>query len=96
MTPSPYRPSNGTEGMWFMSRFCDHCQHEAAFRADADGSNSCRIVALTMALDVHHPDYPREWIETVNGPTCTAFLAETDPEAGPVNDPRQIPMELPV
>lgn len=73
----PYRPSNGSEGMDFDDRWCSHCTRDAAFREDPDGADGCPIYAKTFALDISHPDYPKEWIEDENGPRCTAFT--TDP-----------------
>ena len=65
-----YQPSNGTEGDWFMARFCHHCHHESF---DNDIDNHCDIIALTMLLKVTDDDYPKEWIRDENGPRCTAF-----------------------
>lgn len=66
--PDLYRPSNGTEGDWFMSHWCDRCSRS---------HGSCDILTATMAYDVTDPEYPREWREDERGPLCTAF-AETD------------------
>lgn len=63
-----YRPSNGTEGDWFMSQFCDRCAKDTE-------ASPCPIIAATMALDVDDPDYPEEWIEDDSGPRCTAFAS---------------------
>lgn len=71
-----YRPSNGTEGEGFMSRWCGRCERDAAFRRDPDRHDGCRIAADAMAYDVTDPEYPREWIRTESGPRCTAFVAE--------------------
>jgi len=73
-----YRPSNGTEGEFFMADWCDRCDRDRAFR---DGtSDSCPIAAATMWADVNSPDYPREWICDAEGwpgnPRCTAFVAD--------------------
>jgi hypothetical protein len=69
-----YQPSSGSEGAWFMSRFCDLCKRDAAFR-DGTG-DSCPIAADTMVYSVDDPEYPREWIEDESGPRCTAFEPE--------------------
>lgn len=64
----PYRPSNGTEGEMFMSRFCYRCQH------DEDEEEPCPILTMTFALPIEDPDYPKEWVHDRNGnPDCTAF-----------------------
>lgn len=66
-----YRPSNGTEGEMFMSDWCARCTKDKP-------PHGCQIIALTMALEVDHPDYPAEWVEDDDGsnPRCTAFEAE--------------------
>lgn len=76
----PYRPSNGSEGEGFFDAFCSVCARDAAFRAtnyEGDGALGCPILAATFALDLDHPDYPKEWIEDDQGSRCTAFT--TDP-----------------
>lgn len=75
--PTKYRPSNGGEGIDFDDQWCSRCTRDAAFREDPDRNDGCPIYAATFALDVDHPDYPREWIEDEEGPRCTAFT--TDP-----------------
>ena len=70
--PEPYRPSNGTEGAIFMSRWCDRCERDRDFR-DNDG-DSCPIAAATMIYRRTDPEYPKEWREDgPEGPRCTAF-----------------------
>ncbi len=72
--PQLYRPSNGTEGIYFQERWCDHCKADKAFRdsgyEDGDG---CPILAATMGYDITHPKYPREWQWQKGEPICTAF-----------------------
>jgi len=63
---APYQPSNGTEGMWFMDKFCDRCHYEV-------GGRQCPIILKTMVLDMEDPDYPKEWIYNDGGPVCTKF-----------------------
>lgn len=67
-----YRPSNGTEGEWFIAKWCATCVHEQARRDDPD-ADGCDIVTWTMALPIDHPDYPNEWQYGPNGPRCTAY-----------------------
>lgn len=70
----PYRPSNGTEGAGFMSRWCDRCERDRDYR-DNDG-DSCPIAANTFVYDWNDPNYPVEWREDgPEGPRCTAFEA---------------------
>jgi hypothetical protein len=71
-----YRPSNGSEGDGFYSKWCARCERDRGFREIADDCG-CLILAMTLALDTDHPDYPREWVEhPTEGPKCTAFVEE--------------------
>lgn len=64
-----YRPANGSEGAWFMSKWCDKCAYD-----QSDDGDFCKIQCLTMALPVGDPDYPKEWTFNDDGkPICTAF-----------------------
>lgn len=69
----PYRPSNGSEGEWFQSKFCDLCRFDAKYRRTQDGKDGCKILANVYAYNIDHPDYPKEWIEDDGGPRCTKF-----------------------
>jgi len=73
----PYRPSNGTEGMWFDSQWCEHCARDAAWRENVN-NDPCEILNLTFALDINHPEYPKEWIKDDDGgnPRCTAHTED--------------------
>ena len=73
-----YRPSNGTEGEWFHSNFCDQCLHDREYREKQE--NGCELICFAMAFDTKDPEYPKEWIEDENGPRCTKFELDT-PEA---------------
>ena len=77
----PYRPVNGTEGMWFDDLWCDWCARDQEFRScpDVDPALGCKILADTFVYDIRDPFYPKEWIEDDDGanPRCTAFT--TDP-----------------
>lgn len=65
-----YRPSNGTEGAGFMSRFCDQCRNDDG----GVGETVCEIIGNTMAYDVDDPEYPDAWCYGQDGqPQCTAF-----------------------
>ena len=72
-TPAPYRPSNGSEGVWFESKFCNQCERDDW----ASGGNGCPIQAAALAFDETDPSYPKEWIEDASGPRCTAFTLAT-------------------
>jgi hypothetical protein len=76
----PYRPSNGSEGVYFMASFCDKCEN------DIDEENPCPIIGASMAYGVDDPRYPKEWIQDevglgefpIKNPKCTNFK----PDAG--------------
>lgn len=71
-----YRPSNGTEGRSFESRYCDRCRHE-----DPDKDKWCHIHTIAMGCYTDDPEYPKEWTFTSTGkPTCTAFQAMPTPD----------------
>jgi hypothetical protein len=74
----PYRPCNSDEGAWFEGKFCDLCKRDAAYRRDPDHGDSCPILASVLALSIDDPNYPKEWVEDVDGknPRCTAFEEE--------------------
>lgn len=48
-----YQPSNGTEGIYFQERWCEHCKADKAFRDGGyeNGSEGCNILARTMARE---------------------------------------------
>jgi len=70
----PYRPSNGTEGVYFMADFCDKCANDTE-------ESPCSIIGASMAFDVDDPQYPKEWIQDeagpgefpIKNPRCTNF-----------------------
>jgi hypothetical protein len=63
-----YRPSNGTEGLWFEEKFCCTCEHDEA------AGKSCDILCRTFVFDIKDKEYPSEWIYDENGqPRCTAY-----------------------
>ena len=71
-----YRPSNGTEGMAFIERFCDRCVKS---EGDKEKQQSgCEILMLTMMFSLDDPEYPKEWIyDTDDDTCCTAFEVKT-------------------
>lgn len=77
-----YRPSNGTEGECFISSMCGTCERSGRPGKPDDAGHElmgCSIVGRTMAHDITDPEYPREWIITDDGPTCTSFVPLGDP-----------------
>lgn len=81
-----YRPSSGTEGEWFFSRWCRRCER------DRHEDDRCEIIGMTMAHDVDEPEYPVEWQYGADEtPCCTAFVPEGQP-APPDRCPHTVDM----
>lgn len=69
-----YRPSNGTEGAGFLSKWCCNCER--------DKDEDCPIVAATFTYEADDPKYPPEWCFDADGnPHCTAFVEFGNPLA---------------
>lgn len=68
-----YRPSNGTEGEMFMSRWCARCAKDN-LNPDT-GEGGCEIIANAFAFDIADAEYPREWRYVDGEPVCAAFEA---------------------
>lgn len=66
-----YRPSNGTEGIEFMNRWCFRCAHGVP---DADGWPLCEVLAASFCFPLGDEGYPHELIYSDIGPRCTAFV----------------------
>ncbi len=59
MENKPYLPSNGTEGVIFMEKFCDKCYKRY----------NCTILIKSLV-----GNQPKQWVYTnENKPTCTSF-----------------------
>jgi len=72
-----YRPSNGSEGMMFMERWCAKCQRDAAYRAGT--GDSCPIVCNSLIHSIDEEGYPAEWQYGDDGqPRCSAFELAKD------------------
>lgn len=74
-----YRPSNGTEGMWFNDDWCAKCANDAEQNGSKDYDDCaphelCPIIANSMCYGVNDQEYPCEWIEDEDGPRCTTFV----------------------
>lgn len=87
----PYMPSNGSEGMWFCSEFCDNCIHQ---HPDPSKQPQCDEILLESLIG----NQPPEWIYMNNEPTCTAFRrwdwgnddGWNEPPAPEPEDPNQL------
>ena len=81
----PYRPSNGSSGDWFESQFCNRCEKDRKYREYMEKNEvgpqpeSCGILGAALTFETEHEYYPKEWIEDENGPKCTAFEHEIQP-----------------
>jgi hypothetical protein len=96
-----YKPSNGTEGEWFIDKYCMNCFH---CDPDPRGKKQCMLLCASMCYDVNEPEYPKEWIyDDENKPTCTKWQKwdwDTDgnpddpdnPNAPQPEDPNQLVM----
>lgn len=87
----PYRPSNGSEGEFFMAQFCEHCAR--------DGEDSpCFILGAAFAFNIGEEGYPAEWVQDEQGTRCTAFTLEASPDEVDRfyarRDPRQASLPL--
>lgn len=87
-----YQPSNGTEGMYFVEKFCMNCIHEKFIHTHDDNDAKCDIFSNSLLYTIKEPGYPREWTYDENGkPTCTAFKkwdwGIDDGEGGGLNEP---------
>lgn len=69
-----YQPSNGTEGMYFTSKFCEQCIHEKFMHTGEAGDKQCDIFNRAFLHDKNDPEYPDEWTyDSEDKPTCTAW-----------------------
>jgi hypothetical protein len=81
-TQRPYRPSNGSEGDWFMLIWCSKCVKDSE-------AKPCLILLRTLALGVNDKGYPSQWIEDDDGPRCTAFSDRIKSPLSIIRDKRQ-------
>lgn len=84
-----YQPSNGTEGMFFIEKYCFNCIHEKFSHTQDHNDKKCDILSNTMIYDVKDPKYPEEWCYDENDtPCCTAFSKwDWGNDEGRLNDP---------
>lgn len=76
-----YRPSNGTEGSCFHSKWCRNCARDSAMNEglEVDECNDdqlCEILGDTFIYSIDDPEYPKEWrhCNETGYPICTAFV----------------------
>lgn len=71
----PYRPSNGTEGLWFVDEWCRNCIHGKYEHTGDISDKPCELLTASFMCDIKDPMYPKEWIyDKDDRPTCTAFV----------------------
>ena len=67
-----YQPSNGTEGMWFIEKFCMNCIN---CDPDPNGPKQCEILCRSMTFNIKDPNYPTEWTyNDMDEPICTSWV----------------------
>lgn len=66
-----YQPSNGTEGSWFMGKYCMNCIH---CDPDSNGDKQCNILLRVLCYNINDPEYPEEWVYENNEPKCTSHI----------------------
>lgn len=84
----PYRPSNGTEGCWFITTFCERCIKDAAVNrggSEPRYEDGCQILARSFA-----EGGAPEWVEMDSGPFCTAYVPD---EGQDPNEPTKPELE---
>jgi len=88
MSNKKYRPSNGTEGMLFISDFCENCIHEKFMHTQDHNDKQCDILDRSFLHEVDEPEYPSEWTYDEDGsPTCTAHVKWDWGDDGDPDDP---------
>ena len=92
----PYLPSNGTEGEWFMEKWCANCLNDCYPNMDGDeraerrelGSLGLHAWAnidseqeCEILANALAGEQPDEWIRDERGARCTAFRDDPDSPA---------------
>lgn len=71
-----YRPSNGTEGMAFMAKYCEQCKADSKYQKTEDAEDGCPILLASLIYNVDDELYPKEWLiegTDLRTAQCTAF-----------------------
>ena len=85
MKGKPYRPSNGTEGDYFIDEFCMNCIN---CNPDPDGEKQCDILRDTFVFDISDEGYPKQWVYDDNEkPSCTDWIKWDWGNDGDPDDP---------
>lgn len=101
LTGNRYKPSNGSEGMWFENEYCMNCLN---CDPDPNGKKQCQILFRAFWYDIDDNEYPVEWVYDENDkPMCTEYVKwdwgndgdpddPDNPKAPVPYDPRQFVM----
>lgn len=98
-----YRPSSGSEGMYFIATWCHNCIHGKYEHTGDLNDKPCEIITRSFMCDINDKDYPEEWQEKDDGSAlCTAWVKWDwgrdddgnfkEPPPPPIDDPNQLCM----
>lgn len=89
-----YRPSNGSEGDWFMDKYCMNCLH---CDPNPEGKKQCEILLRSLVYGANEPEYPTEWTYDENDkPICTSYTKWDWGKDGDPDDPDNPNAPIPV
>lgn len=72
--PTPYRPSNGSEGSAFEAKFCGTCAKWDSTVEPEGFERGCDIQLAAAFFGASEENYPEEWVQGGGaGPRCTAY-----------------------
>ena len=89
-----YRPSNGSEGDWFIDKYCMRCIH---CDPNPEGKKQCEILMRSLVYSVDEPEYPSEWTyDDKDQPICTEWKKWDWGNDGDPDDPDNPNAPIPV
>jgi|ERR1700748_274899 len=69
-----YRPSNWSEGDWFINKWCRNCIHGKYEHTHKSEDPPCKILSYSIVYELNDKEYPSEWVFGDDGkPKCTAW-----------------------
>jgi len=94
-----WHPSNGTEGMQFISKYCENCFHDKATHTGDNNDKQCPILNKSFTEKV------KEWVIEDGVPKCTNHFSYNwkksierqllkKPEVEEIPDPNQLKMKI--
>ena len=73
-TKKLYRPSNGSEGDWFINKYCNNCIHGKYEHTGDIQDKPCDILSSSFCYGIEDEKYPKEWqYDENNKPCCTNY-----------------------